>query len=132
MRKLVSILSLVLCLGVLNSINSTSYAQSGSPEIAGALARLKNNPRYQGRILGTHVKQNGGRYLYEVRILRPDDRVILVYIDPQTGGVVGDSDRRQQRRATKPARRDRLFGRGAPNRPKRPNRDRDIRRGFGR
>jgi hypothetical protein len=127
MRKFISILALVLFLGGLNSMNSRVYAQSGPPEIAGALSRLKNNPRYQGRILGTHVKQNGGRYLYEVRILRPDDRVILVYIDPQTGGVVGDSDRRQQRRATKPARRDRLFGRDGANR-----RDKDIRRGFGR
>ena len=127
MRKLIPILALVIFLGGLNSMNSRVYAQSGPPEIAGALSRLKNNPRYQGRILGTHVKQNRGRYLYEVRILRPDDRVILVYIDPQTGGVVGDSDRRQQRRATKPARRDRLFGRGGANR-----RDKDIRRGFGR
>ena len=128
MRKLISILALVLFLGALNSMNSIAYAQSGPPEIAGALARLKNNPRYQGRILGTHAKPNGGRYLYEVRILRPDDRVILVYIDPQTGGVVGDSDRRQQRRATNPPRpRDRLFGRDGANRP-----DRDIRRGFGR
>jgi hypothetical protein len=127
MRKLIPILALVVFLGGLNSMNSRVYAQSGPPEIAGALSRLKNNPRYQGRILGTHVKQNRGRYLYEVRILRPDDRVILVYIDPQTGGVVGDSDRRQQRRATTPARRDRLFGRGGANR-----RDKDIRRGFGR
>jgi hypothetical protein len=127
MRKFIPIMALVVFLGGLNSMNSRVYAQSGPPEIAGALSRLKNNPRYQGRILGTHVKQNRGRYLYEVRILRPDDRVILVYIDPQTGGVVGDSDRRQQRRATKPARRDRLFGRGGANR-----RDKDIRRGFGR
>lgn len=127
MRKSISIFALVLFLGAMNSMNSKVYAQSGQPEIAGALARLKNNPRYQGRILGSHVKRNGGRYLYEVRILRPDDRVILVYIDPQTGGVVGDSDRRKQRRATKPARRDRLFGRDGANR-----RDRDIRRGFAR
>lgn len=130
MRKFISILALVFFLGTLNSMNSTTYAQSGSPEIAGALARLKNNPRYQGRILGTHVKETGGRYLYEVRILRPDDRVILVYIDPQTGGVVGDSDSRNRRRATNPARRDRLFGRDGANRPNR--NDRDIRRGFGR
>ena len=130
MRKFISIFALVVFLGALNSMNSTVYAQSGSPEIAGALARLKNNPRYQGRILGTHVKETGGRYLYEVRILRPDDRVILVYIDPQTGGVVGDSDRRKQRRETKPAQRDRLFGRDRGDRPSRP--DRDLRRGFGR
>lgn len=128
MRRILSILTLVLLIGSLNSMNSTSYAQSfaqsGSPEIAGALSRLKNNPRYQGRILGTHVKRNSGRLLYEVRILRPDDRVILVYIDPQTGGVVGDSERRKQRRAINPNRNNRNFGEG-PNR-----RNRDIRRGL--
>jgi len=95
MRKFIPILALVVFLGGLNSINSGVYAQSGPPDIAGTLSRLKNNPRYQGRILGTHVKETRGRYLYEVRILRPEDRVTLVYVDPQTGGVVGDSDRRQ-------------------------------------
>ena len=126
MRKLLSILTLVLFLGSENSMNSRVYAQSGSPEIAGALSRLKNNPRYQGRILGTHVKRNSGRLLYEVRILRPDDRVILVYIDPRTGGVVGDSERRQ-RRVLNPNRKNRKnqdFG----GRPKR--QDRDIRRSL--
>ena len=115
MRKFIPILALIVFLDGLNTMSTRVYAQSGPPEIAGALSRLKNNSRYQGRILGTHVKETRGRYLYEVRILRPDDRVILVYIDPQTGGVVGDSDRRQQRRVTKPARR-----------------DKGIRRGFGR
>lgn len=130
MRRILSILTLVLVIGSVNSMNSgvyaQRYAQSGSPEIAGALSRLKNNPRYQGRILGTHVKRNRGRLLYEVRILRPDDRVILVYIDPQTGGVVGDSERRQ-RRAVNPNRNNRNFG-GRPNRQNRQNRD--IRRGI--
>ena len=124
MRRIFSILTLVLFLGSVNSMNSRVYAQSGSPEIAGALSRLKNNPRYQGRILGTHVKRNSGRLLYEVRILRPDDRVILVYIDPQTGGVVGDSERSKQRRAVNPNRNNRNFG-GRPGRQ-----DRDIRRGL--
>ena len=130
MRKFISIFALVLFLGAVDSTNSRVYAQSGSPEIAGALSRLKNNPRYRGRILGTHVKRNAGRYLYEVRILRPDDRVILVYIDPRTGGVVGDSDRRKNRRAVKPGRRDRLFGRGGAN--KRGRNGPNIRRGFAR
>ena len=66
-------------------------AQNGARDITASLSRLKNIPRYQGRVLGTHIKRDGGRYLYEVRILRRDDRVILVYIDPETGGVVGDS-----------------------------------------
>ncbi len=66
-------------------------AQDRSRELAKSLSRLKNNPAYQGRILGTYVRRSGSSYVYEVRILRPDDRVILVYIDPRTGGVVGDS-----------------------------------------
>jgi hypothetical protein len=68
-------------------------AQDRSRDLSEALSRLKNNPRYNGRVLGTYVRRDRSGYLYEVRILRPDDRIILVYIDPQTGGVVGDSQR---------------------------------------
>lgn len=70
-----------------------AVAADNMRDLSGTLSRLKNNPRYQGRILGTHIKPNGNGFLYEVRILRRDDRVILVYIDPETGGVVGDSER---------------------------------------
>lgn len=55
------------------------------------LRRLKANPKYSGRVLGTRVVQTTNGELVEVRILKPNDRVIIVYIDPQTGGVVGDS-----------------------------------------
>lgn len=71
-----------------------AWAQNAVRDISDSLSRLKNNPRYDGRVLGTHLRRDGSGYLYEVRILRRrDDRVILVYIDPETGGVVGDSER---------------------------------------
>jgi len=72
-------------------------AQAGPGDLSGALSRLKSDPRYQGRILGTHIVSHSGRRVYEVRILRPDDRIILVYIDPRTGKVVGDSTSRKNR-----------------------------------
>jgi len=75
------------------AVPQPSAAQGVSRDIAETLSRLKNNPRYRGRVLGTHIRRDGGKILYEVRILRRDDRVILVYIDPETGGVVGDSER---------------------------------------
>ncbi len=78
---------------------SDAVAQANSNDLGSTLSRLKNNPRYQGRILGTHIVNKGGRSLYEVRILRRDDRVILVYIDPDTGGVVGDSERNNIRKS---------------------------------
>ena len=62
--------------------------------LSGSLQRLQNNPRYQGRIIGTQIRRTERGPVYEVQILRPDDRVIVVYIDPATGGVVGDSQRR--------------------------------------
>ena len=98
MRRILSILMVALFLGAGFSAVPVAYAQDRGGDVAGALSRLKNNPRYQGRILGTHVKRDRGRVLYEVRILRPDDRIILVYIDPETGGVIGDSDRRRDNR----------------------------------
>jgi hypothetical protein len=70
-----------------------AWAQNASRDIARTLDRLDNNPRYRGRILGTHLRDVRGRTLYEVRILRRDDSIVLVYIDPKTGGVVGDSER---------------------------------------
>lgn len=56
-----------------------------------AIQRLKSNPKYRGRVLGTRVVNAAAGKLVEVRILRPDDRIIIVYIDPETGGVVADS-----------------------------------------
>lgn len=58
-----------------------------------SLGNIQNNPRYRGRVLGTHLRpagRNSNGFVFEVRILRPDDRVILVYVDPRTGKVIGD------------------------------------------
>ena len=114
MPKFLSLIALLAALLVAGSPISEAAAQSRSPGLGASLSRLQNNPRYQGRILGTHVVRRQSRQLYEVRILRPDDRVILVYIDPKTGGVVGDSERnragknrRQRQRGNAPARKNR-------------------------
>jgi hypothetical protein len=71
-----------------------AFAQKKQGRGLGALSQLQNNPRYRGRVLGTHVFRTGpgqNSFLYEVRILTPDDRVILVYVDPATGRVVRDT-----------------------------------------
>jgi len=93
MKRIVSILLVSLLLAVSSAPLFEATAGENARDLADALSRLKNNPRYQGRVLGTHIKRSNGGYLYEVRIIRDDDRVILVYIDPDTGGVVGDSER---------------------------------------
>jgi hypothetical protein len=93
-----------------------------SRKLSRALSRLRSNPRYRGRILGTHIRRNNGGFVYEVRILRRDDRVILVYIDPQTGGVVGDSERQRVRK--KPNTRNK----GAIGNKRRSRKDQNIRR----
>ena len=92
MLKMLSAALVILFLAVA-AVPEPAAAQGAPRDIAETLSRLKNNPRYHGRVLGTHIRRNGGKYLYEVRILRRDDRVILVYIDPETGGVVGDSEK---------------------------------------
>ncbi len=94
-KLIVPILVFLLALGTL-SVPHTSFAQSAnknSAELSRALSRLKNNPRYYGRILGTHLRRSGKNYVYEVRILRPNDTIIVVCISPKTGGVMGDSER---------------------------------------
>ncbi len=96
MKKLVvPVLLLVLALGGVCSpgLARAQVAQANSAELSGALKRLRNNPRYYGKVLGTHLRGSGKNYVYEVRILRPDDSVIVVFISPKTGGVIGDSER---------------------------------------
>lgn len=96
MRKILFILAMVLTFGTAAPVASVvpeAAAQTRSGDLSGALARLKNNPRYAGQIIGTQIRRTGGRSLYEVQVLRRDDSVIVVYIDPRTGGVIGDSER---------------------------------------
>lgn len=95
MFKGLSLITLSAAVFVAFAPLTEAVAQNQSRDLGSSLSRLQNNPRYQGRILGTHVVRRQSRQLYEVRILRPDDRVILVYIDPKTGGVVGDSERQR-------------------------------------
>lgn len=103
MRKFFFIFIVIAVAGAGLYWAAPALAQGRAGDLGSALSRLKNNPRYDGRVLGTHIVQRRGRSLYEVRILRRDDQIILVYIDPQTGGVVGDS---QRRRVEQPRRRD--------------------------
>ena len=94
MRRLFSaaVFLLTACLVVLPPADAA--AQRRSPDLSASLERLQNNPRYRGQIIGTQIRRTERGAVYEVQILRPDDRVIVVYIDPLTGGVVGDSQRR--------------------------------------
>ena len=86
-RAVVAALALTLAAG-------PALAQNrGQPALFDMLARLQRNPAYAGRIVGTHVVRSptGGRaFLYEVRILSPHDRIIIVYLDPYNGAVVNN------------------------------------------
>ena len=94
MRKLLASLIIILTAGLVFTPESPAVAQGRSGDLSSSLQRLQNNPRYQGRIIGTQIRRTARGALYEVQILRPYDRVIVVYIDPATGGVVGESQRR--------------------------------------
>lgn len=98
MRRFLTILALVLALGAVLPTVPDAHAQSRNGDISGALDRLKNNPRYRGDIIGTQVRRTAQGSLLEVQVLRRDDSVIVVYIDPRTGGVVGDSGGRGNNR----------------------------------
>jgi len=94
MRKLLASLVIILAVGLVFTPVDRAAAQSRGGDLSSSLQRLQNNPRYQGRIIGTQIRRTARGPLYEVQILRADDRVIVVYIDPATGGVVGDSQQR--------------------------------------
>ncbi len=92
-KSVVSIVLLFLVYGVI-STSSVAHAQTNgktSAELSNTLSRLASNPKYQGRVLGTHLRRSGKDYLYEIRILRPDDTVVIVFVNPQTGRVIRDS-----------------------------------------
>ena len=42
-----------------------------------------------GRILGVELEREGGRYVYEFKMLMPDGRLREVAVDARTGGVIG-------------------------------------------
>lgn len=107
MRKLLASLIIILAAGLVFTPEGPAVAQSRGGDLSGSLERLQNNPRYQGRIIGTQIRRTERGALYEVQILRSDDRVIVVYIDPNTGGVVGDSERRSSGGSGKSQRRGR-------------------------
>ena len=93
-----SILALTLCLAPVpaqaaSASGTAAVVQSGGPALSEALARLQRDPAYAGRVVGTHVLRapsGSGAFLYEVRILSPGDRIIIVYLDPDSGAVVGN------------------------------------------
>lgn len=93
MRGVLAIGALV---ALLISIGGTALAQNDrSMPLSEMLRQLQRNSAYAGRIVGTHTVRapNGGSaYLYEVRILSPNDRVVIVYLDPGTGAVVRNPD----------------------------------------
>ena len=85
-------LAVALCL-LLSSLAVPALAQNdgGPPALFDALSRLQRNPAYAGRIVGTHIVRppgGGHAFLYEVRILSPGDRIVIVYLDPDSGAVV--------------------------------------------
>ncbi len=41
-----------------------------------------------GRILGVEFEREGGRYVYEFKVLMPDGRLREVAVDARTGGVI--------------------------------------------
>ena len=95
-RKLIATFFLALFFAWATHVDF-AWTQNPSREISKTLSGLKDNPRYEGRVLGTHLRRHADGYLYEVRVLRRhDDRVILIYIDPETGHVVGDSETHPQ------------------------------------
>jgi len=94
MRRLLALLIIILTASTAAIPVNPAAAQGNSGDLSRALDRLQSNPRYEGRIIGTQIRRTERGALYEVQILRRDDRVIVVYLDPNTGKIVGDSGRR--------------------------------------
>lgn len=52
------------------------------------LARIR--PSYPGRLLDARLRQRGpGSWLYDIRLLQPDGRVLALTVDARSGRVLG-------------------------------------------
>ncbi len=80
-----------------STVAHAKTSKKSTAELSKTLSRLANDPRYQGRVIGTHLRRSEKGYLYEVRILRPDDSIIIVLVSPQSGRVIRDSERKKQK-----------------------------------
>lgn len=61
-------------------------AQRGPLTLAQATALAER--RYKGRVVRAETVKQGGRTVYEIRILGPDGRVRTVRIDAETGAFL--------------------------------------------
>lgn len=48
----------------------------------------------QGRLVGERLRQTGQGWVYEVRVRRPDGRVVFGILDARTGQLIGRGGRR--------------------------------------
>lgn len=92
MRK--RVLAAILALTI--PMAGAAAAQNGrSPSLSEMLGQLQRDSAYAGRIIGTHTVRSGeggSAFLYEVRILSADDRIVIIHLDPRTGAVVRNPD----------------------------------------
>ncbi len=72
-------------------IAPSEQVQAAPADLQASIAALKNNPQYRGKILSTNIRNKRGKAIFEVRILRKNDRIVIVYIDPKTGQIIGDT-----------------------------------------
>ena len=54
------------------------------------LSRILSSVRrqYPGKLLDANLARQGGGYVYVIKLLDQDNRVRLIYVDAQTGGVI--------------------------------------------
>lgn len=45
--------------------------------------------RLDGRVVGVELERDGGRYVYEFKVIAPDGRLLEVVVDARTGAVLG-------------------------------------------
>lgn len=91
MMRMTSHIAGMLTAALLALGGGPALAQQGAPDLFAILSALQQNPAYAGEVLTTqpyYPDPNSQRFLYEVRILRPNDQIVIVYIDPMTGQIV--------------------------------------------
>lgn len=98
--KFAKLIMLVLAFAVFGTAASgASFARQGDQDRAlelrkksdiipyGVIAKRAES-RFGGRVVGQRVREMDGKIVYELRLLKDDGTVLVVYMDAKTGAVI--------------------------------------------
>ncbi len=95
MFRRLGLLALLVLLQSPYALADSDHERSRAALLAGEVQPLrlileKIESSYPGRVLEVELERASGKWIYEIKILREDGRLLKLIIDAKTGGVLGE------------------------------------------